>query len=141
MPEPRDGWKLDRQGTDRFRAMMEREARRHPDTMPDWMADTPPTCWEKRGGLAAIVSREPCGGRVTDPARWHISMRGPGRVPTWEELSLGAHALRPGVFFVSMVPPKSWWLNLHPDVLHLWETADAALVEEARVNAQGDQPS
>ena len=44
-------------------------------------------------------------------------------------------AVRPGVHFVIMVPPKSWWMNVHPYTLHLWETADQALIEEARTNA------
>lgn len=81
------------------------------------------------------------GGLPTSPLRWHISLRGPGRVPTWEELVDVAHQLRPGVPFVLAVPPRSLWMNVHPHVLHLWETADEPLLEEWRVNARGDAPT
>jgi hypothetical protein len=93
------------------------------------------------GLLTAIVGREPCGGRPGDPLRWHISLAGPQRVPTWDELTDAAHHIRPGVHFVVMVPPRSLWMNVHPHVLHLWETADAALVAEAHANALGQTPT
>jgi hypothetical protein len=57
-------------------------------------------------------------------------------VPTWEQMSEAAHAVRPGVHFVIMVPPKSWWMSVHPYTLHLWQTDDQALIEEARANAR-----
>jgi hypothetical protein len=92
-------------------------------------------------GFSALVGREYCGGRKSDPLRWHISVRGPGRIPTWEELVEIGHQLRPGVFFVVMVPPRSWWLNVHEHVLHLWQVNDDALVEEARANAMRHAPT
>lgn len=92
-------------------------------------------------GMYALVGREHCGGAFTDPLRWHVSVRGPGRVPTWAELVEVAHSVRPGVPFVVSVPPRSLWLNLHPHVLHLWETGDEALIREWKVNARGDVPS
>jgi hypothetical protein len=75
--------------------------------------------------------------------RWHISVRygDPGfngRVPSWGELVQTAHELRPGVPFVVGIPPRSWWLNVHPDVLHLVETRDLALIASWRDEAQGD---
>jgi hypothetical protein len=91
-------------------------------------------------GLTIIIAREYCGGRPTDPLRWHISVSGPGRVPTWTELVRCAHVLRPGVPFVLSVPPQHLWMNVNPDVLHLWETNDAALQEEWKANATGDVP-
>lgn len=94
------------------------------------------------GGFTALLNREHCGGHPTDPLRWHLSLSGPGRVPSWEELVDVAHQLRPGVPFVVGVPPRNLWLNLHPHVLHLWETADEALLTEWRANARaGDRPT
>jgi hypothetical protein len=88
-----------------------------------------------------FVGREHCGGREASPLRWHISVRGPDRLPTWEEMVEIAHELRPGVPFVISVPPRSLWLNLHPHVHHLWETGDEALMEEWRANATGQAPT
>jgi hypothetical protein len=96
-----------------------------------------PRAYEHRG-LTALVGREPV---VEGDLRWHISLRGPGRVPTWEELAASAHELRPGVVFVIGIPPRSWWVNVHPHVLHLWETSDEHLVNEFRRNRRGDKPS
>jgi hypothetical protein len=92
-------------------------------------------------GFEALVGREHCGGLPSSPLRWHISVRGPDRVPTWGEMVDIAHSIRPGVPFVIGVPPRSLWLNMHPHVLHLWETGDDALLEEWRTNARGDTPS
>lgn len=54
---------------------------------------------------------------------------------------MAAHDLRPGVPFCMGVPPRLWWMNVHPNVLHLWETRDDGLIEEWRANAQGHAPS
>jgi hypothetical protein len=104
----------------------------------------PPRAYQNPNGLTALVGREPYGDDYD--IRWHISVRygDPGvngRVPTWGELVQAAHELRPGVCFVVGVPPRSWWMNVHPDVLHLVETRDEPLVESFRANAQGHVPS
>ena len=91
--------------------------------------------------LTAFLGREYCGGREKDPLRWHLSIKGDQRPPTWEQVAGAAHEIRPGIHFVLMVPPKSWWMNVAPTVLHLWETADQALVEEARANRMGHRPT
>jgi hypothetical protein len=96
-------------------------------------------CW-LRGKLAAIVSRDDIahgGGDV----RWHISLQHKDRVPTWEELSRAGHDLRPGVTFVIGVPPRSWWLNVHEHVLHLWQTKDENLEDQWRFERRGDEPT
>ena len=99
----------------------------------------PPQAWEHAStGLKAILGREWAGGRRGAPLRWHLSVSADGRIPTWHELVDAAHGIRPGVAFVVGVPPRSWWMNVHPHVLHLWETDDRALIEEWRVNARGD---
>jgi hypothetical protein len=104
-----------------------------------------PRAFQHRDGRTALVNREPFG-NADDDWRWHISVRHgdpgvDGRVPTWEELVDTAHALRPGVCFVIGIPPRSWWMSVHPDVLHLTETKDQPLIETWRINARGDRPS
>jgi hypothetical protein len=94
-----------------------------------------------REELHALVSRENLGGNGTPDWRWHISLSAQGRVPNWEELSTAAHDLRPGVPMTVGVPPKSWWLNVHPDVLHLYETKDANLLAQWRHERRGDAPT
>lgn len=105
---------------------------------PDWV---PRPQVYGGSGLQIIMAREQMGGLETGPLRWHISVCGPGRVPTWEEIVEVAHALRPGVPFVISVPPRSMWMNVHSDVLHLHETGDEALIEEWRANAMGHTPT
>jgi hypothetical protein len=97
----------------------------------------PPRIYEL-GDLIALVGHEPVD--KGDP-RWHISVRAKDRVPSWEELVFAAHSLRPGVVFVLGVPPRSWWMNVHPFVLHLWETNDVKLIGQWRFEARGDAPS
>jgi hypothetical protein len=103
----------------------------------------PPRCYSTNAGLVALVGREPFS---DDDWRWHISVRFgdpgvDGRVPTWEEMVSAAHELRPGVVFVIGVPPRSWWMNVHPDVLHMHETRDTLLVEQYKANAAAMVPS
>lgn len=106
--------------------------------LTDWPDGAePPTCW-RRGPLAALVGREPVG---KDDPRWHISVQHQDRVPSWEEMVQAAHALRPGIVFVIGVPPRSWWMNIHPHVLHLWELRDEALIGQWRFEGQGHEPS
>jgi hypothetical protein len=76
-----------------------------------------------------------------DDARWHISVAHPRRLPVWGDLVAIAHRLRPGVVFVVGVPPRSWWINVHPNCLHLWEMRDANLEAQWRAEAQGDTPT
>lgn len=74
--------------------------------------------------------------------RWHLSIAGrDGKVPEWDDIAALAHRLRPGITFVLGVPPKSWWINIHPGCLHLWELRDAALEGQWRSERRGDTPS
>ena len=75
-----------------------------------------PQAYSKGDLLFALVSRDEI---AKDDQRWHISLRHKSRIPTWEELVMAGHELRPGVVFVIGLPPKSWWINVHPHVLHL----------------------
>lgn len=119
--------------------------------MPEFVAmwkgsngdDVPvPVAYTHPRGLVALVGREPYGPYDDPDVRWHISLRygNPGengRIPTWDELVDAAHELRPGVCFVIGVPPRSWWMNVHPHVLHLIETRDEPLIQSFRDNALG----
>jgi hypothetical protein len=121
------GWKTESMPVEFLRAWREQA----PETEP-------PTMYRK-GQLTALVGREDLG----DGDRWHISIRygdpdANGRIPTWEELVAAAHELRPGVPFAIGIPPRSWWINVHPHVLHLYEIHDDALVAQWRAEARGD---
>lgn len=123
-----NGWKIDADWQRQLKAVWDEQ-----------MPGAPQPRCVRRGPLAALVGREPIGG-VGEP-RWHVSVQHRDRIPTWDELVGAAHDLRPGVVFAIGVPPRSWWLNAHPNVLHLWETRDEGLVAEYRLNARGDRPS
>jgi hypothetical protein len=117
-----------------------------PDFLQTWeqnMGTTPaPRAYAHRDGRLALMGREPV---AVEDVRWHLSIRwadpktNAGRVPTWEEMVNTVHDLRPGVAFVVGIPPASWWLNVHPDVLHAWETRDPYLVAQWRAEARGDR--
>src|SRR5213080_3307211 len=85
----------------------------------DWKGDKP-TAWSK-GELKALVSRDDVSRDKVPDMRWHISVSHSSRVPNWDELVMAGHEIRPGVVFVIGLPPKSWWINVHPFVLHLYE--------------------
>jgi hypothetical protein len=124
------------------------------EPMPDafveaWRRENPdvevPRLYTDPAGLVAIIGREPYG-HGDDDIRWHISVRfgdpgHDGRLPTWGELVRTAHELRPGVVFVIGIPPRSWWMNVHPHVLHLIETRDEPLIQSFRDNAAAMVPS
>jgi hypothetical protein len=97
-----------------------------------------PAAYQHPDGRTAFMGREPV---AEDDWRWHISLRygNPGlngRVPTWDELARTAHELRPGVPFSVAIPPFSFWMSVHPDVLHLYETRDPHLVATWREQSQ-----
>jgi hypothetical protein len=79
-------------------------------------------------GLVAVVS----GNVEQDKRRWiHLSVSAPGRTPTWEELVsvkemlLGKHSLA-----IQVIPPRSRYITIHPDVLHLFMCADGAPIPD-----------
>jgi hypothetical protein len=73
--------------------------------------------------------------------RWHISVSGREDVPPWHVMSEVVHALRPGVPFVIGIPPRSWWMNVHPNVLHAHELKDANLIAQWRAEGEGHTPT
>lgn len=95
-----------------------------------------------RREFSVIVTRDDLSHGAKTDVRWHISVAGKdGKVPAWETLAAVAHEVRPGVPFVIGVPPKSWWINVHPGCLHLYETHDESLVDQWRYERQGHTPS
>jgi hypothetical protein len=102
----------------------------------EWPGEAPKAY--RKGLLNALVSRDEI---ARGDLRWHVSLTGPGRCPTWEELVAAGHGLRPGIVFVIGLPPKSWWINVHPDCLHLYETKDEALIAQWRAERRGDRPT
>lgn len=107
------------------------------DALGDRWKGEPPRCWRK-GFLSAMQSRD----EIADgDLRWHISIQHRDRIPNWEELVEAAHELRPGIVFVIAVPPRSWWINVHPNVMHLHEIRDEPLIEQWRLEGRGDRPT
>lgn len=89
---------------------------------------------------SVLVSRDNIGGEEPD-WRWHVSVAGQSDVPKWRDLVALTHKLRPGVVFVVGVPPRSWWINVHPHTLHLYETCDANLEAQWRAERSAMVPS
>lgn len=97
-----------------------------------------------RDELHAILSRDNIAApRDVPDERWHLSVSGDGRVPSWDEIAAACHALRPGVTFVVGVPPRSYWINVNENVLHAYETRDANLEAQwlAEGRGVGDKPT
>ena len=80
--------------------------------------------WQ-RGPLRAIRGHE--GGR------WHLSVSHRERIPSWREIGEVRDALLPkDVWLCVPHPPREYWMNIHPNVLHLWEIRDVRLIEQWR---------
>jgi hypothetical protein len=54
--------------------------------------------------------------------RWHMSISCAHRYPVWDEIRDARYALMPDDITVAMfLPPKSEYVNLHPNCFHLHE--------------------
>lgn len=74
------------------------------------------------GQCSVIVAQE--GGRL------HLSIANRHRYPTWDEIKEARDLLLPGdAFFAMVMPPKEYYINLHPNCFHLWEIKDEGLIE------------
>jgi hypothetical protein len=91
-------------------------------------------------GYSVLLTRDPLGPEGIDP-RWHLSVAGQTHLPPWDVVVAIAHDVRPGVPFVIGVPPRSWWINVHPHCLHLWECRDLNLIDCWRDERMGMVPS
>lgn len=91
---------------------------------------------------SVVLTRDNVAEPVEVPdVRWHMSISADDGVPAWNALAAIAHEVRPGVPFAIGVPPKSWWINVHPGTLHLYELRDENLVAQWRFERRGDDPS
>lgn len=93
--------------------------------------------WCDTRAYTVIVSRD----RIDRPGqapdgRWHISVAGERAVPRWADFVAIAQKLRPGVMFCVPMPPRQFWLNVDPRVLHVWEIKDPALERQWREEGQ-----
>jgi hypothetical protein len=89
-----------------------------------------------------IQTRDPLHVNGAEPDwRWHVSVAGPEAVPPWDALVAIVHEVRPGVPFVVGIPPASWWMNVHPNVLHANETKDPNLIAQWRAERAGHEPT
>ena len=133
-------WKQSPENTARIRRVLGLE-----DGKRQWAGDAPVAYYKNHQGkqLHAVVSRDDLAIRRggEKDMRWHISVSLDERVPTWEEMVMAAHELRPGVVFVIGMPPRSWWINIHPNVLHLYETKDEHLIDQWRYERMGMKPT
>lgn len=104
----------------------------------------PPVMYvRKKENLIALIGREPVGHdqAALEDLRWHISVSGENAVPTWQQMVMAAHELRPGVVFCVPMPPRTWWINVQPNTLHLWEIRDTMLETQWRSEGMGSPPS
>lgn len=90
---------------------------------------------------SVIRSRDNIAAKGAPDWRWHISVAGQSDVPKWRDLVALAHEIRPGIFFVVGVPPKSLWMNVHPHCLHLLEFKDENLMAQWRFEGGIGAPS
>lgn len=73
------------------------------------------------GECAVIVDR--AGGRR------HLSISHPTRYPTWDEIKAARYALIPDEATMAMLlPPRSEYVNLHPNCFHLHEVRSGRVV-------------
>jgi hypothetical protein len=78
--------------------------------------------YEERSGLRVIASAE----QHPDGKRWiHVSVSRQDRLPSWDELvavkELFIGAEREAVQFL---PPRSQWVNMHDNCLHIWHSLE-----------------
>lgn len=78
--------------------------------------------------------------RSRDNGRWHLSVAHRDRIPTWFELGFARDCLVPAdVWMVVPHPPRRFWVNVNPHVLHLWEVRDQPLQDIWRADGQQAQ--
>jgi len=69
------------------------------------------------GPLTVLVAQE--------EGRWHLSISHVRRYPRWDEIADARYDLLPDALEMAMVlPPRANYVNLNPNVFHLWEMRD-----------------
>jgi hypothetical protein len=79
----------------------------------------------KMGECTIILAREPAG--VNGELLWHLSIGGPNRHPTWDEIkTIRYRLLDPALTFGMLLPPRRFYVNVpaHDHVFHIWEVSD-----------------
>ncbi len=57
-----------------------------------------------------------------ESGRWHMSISHPARYPTWDEIKEARYRFVPDKATMAMIlPPKSEYVNIHPNCFHLHE--------------------
>ena len=75
----------------------------------------------RSSSLLCLVSRE---GEF-----WHLSISHPTRYPKWDEIKEARYALLPdGITMGILFPPKSEYVNIHPNCFHLHEVHSERIV-------------
>lgn len=65
--------------------------------------------------FAVIITKD-------DGVNWHMSISHPNRYPTYEELKEARYKFCPDeVEMAQIFPPKSEFVNVHPNCFHLWQ--------------------
>lgn len=60
-----------------------------------------------------------------DADLWHLSIAHPKRYPTWDEIyEARYHFIPDNVYMMMGLPPKSVYVNRHPNCFHLWEAQE-----------------
>lgn len=68
----------------------------------------------RAGPVRALVSK--------DAGDWHISVSCEDRYPTWDEIKEARYDLLPDdIYMAQILPPKSEFVNIHPNTFHLWQ--------------------
>lgn len=69
---------------------------------------------EKMGNVAVI--------KTIDAGREHISLSKSHQLPSWNEVKkVREKYCDPKKFYVMVLPPKEYYVDVHPYCFHLWE--------------------
>lgn len=83
--------------------------------------------WQCLSGTGAGLRVIETFARERDARVWHhVSFSRAMRVPTWEDVTLVRRLfIGEEVEAYQILAPKSRWVNVHPNCLHLWSCRDA----------------
>lgn len=92
---------------------------------PDWKEtrSIPNSQAFQRGSVRCIVS-------LDGPEKlWHISISCQHRYPHWDEIKKARYDLVPDEVTMAMIlPPRSEYVNIHPNCFHLHELREGKLI-------------